>query len=102
MIFFDLTKTGATRHRSGLTRVSARLRAELGAAAVEVAWDTGRQRFKTSSGRYPTVNDWFITAELFSEEERPGFTSFIASRGCRLAAIFHDAIPLKHPHIIWP
>ena len=26
MIFFDTTKTGDARHRSGLTRVSARLR----------------------------------------------------------------------------
>jgi glycosyltransferase involved in cell wall biosynthesis len=47
-------------------------------------------------------NDWFLTSELFSEDERPGFAEFLEGRRCRLAAIFHDAIPLKHPQITWP
>ena len=38
MIFFDTTKTGAAGHRSGLMRVSARLRDELGSAATAVSW----------------------------------------------------------------
>lgn len=93
MIFFDVTKTGDASHRSGLTRVSRRLREELGASATEVKWPwEPRAR----------ADDWFLTAELFSEEERPGFTAFMQSRRCRLAAVFHDAIPLKHPHITWP
>jgi glycosyltransferase involved in cell wall biosynthesis len=46
--------------------------------------------------------DWFLTAELFSEEERPGFSAFLARRPCRLAAIYHDSIPLKFPEITWP
>ena len=93
MIFFDVTKAGAAGHRSGLMRVSGRLRDELGAAATEVRWP-----------RLPDLRreDWFFTAELFSEEERPGFTSFVEAHRCRLGAIFHDAIPLKHPHITWP
>ncbi len=92
MIFFDTTKTGDARHRSGLTRVSARLRAGLAGAVTSSAWHAIT----------PQGSDWFLTSELFSEEERPGFTAFLASRRCRLAAVYHDAIPLKHPHITWP
>jgi glycosyltransferase involved in cell wall biosynthesis len=94
MIFFDVTKTGAAGHRSGLTRVSARLADELGAAATAVRWPDWNRTVRP--------DDWFLTGELFSEGERPGFSEFLASRPCRLAAIFHDAIPLKHPHITWP
>ncbi len=102
MIFFDTTKTGPARHRSGLNRVSARLRDELGHRATAVAWDGARRDF-ASPGTHPLRStDWLLTAELFSEEERPGWTDFLDRRRCRLAAIFHDAIPLKHPHITWP
>src|SRR6185503_18499856 len=34
--------------------------------------------------------------------ERPGLAAFLDARACRTAAIFHDAIPLRHPHITWP
>jgi glycosyltransferase involved in cell wall biosynthesis len=46
--------------------------------------------------------DWLVTAELFSEAECPGTWELLGARRCRLAAIFHDAIPLKHPQITWP
>lgn len=94
MIYFDVTKGGAAGHRSGLMRVSARLADGLGPAATEVSWPAW--------DRAVQGNDWFFTGELFSEEERPGFTRFLAEAPCRCAAIFHDAIPLKHPHITWP
>jgi glycosyltransferase involved in cell wall biosynthesis len=94
MIFFDVTKAGGAAHRSGLTRVSARLAAGLGTAAMPVSWPAW--------DRGVGPGDWFLTAELFSEEERPGWTEFIRSRRCRTAAIFHDAIPLKFPRITWP
>lgn len=94
MIFFDITKTGNVRHRSGLARMSERLREEIGPAASAVSW-TGAQE-------QATAGDWFVTGELFSEGERPGFSEFIRSRRCRTAAIFADAIPMKHPHITWP
>lgn len=94
MIYFDVTKTGAAGHRSGLTRVSARLGEELGAAATPVRWPDWDRRLG--------IGDWFLTSELFSEEERPGITAFLATHGRRCAAIFHDAIPLKHPDITWP
>lgn len=94
MIYFDVTKTGSLRHRSGLARLSERLRAGLGAAACAADWEECRDRAGAS--------DWFVTSELFSEGERPGFTRFLRERRCRAAAIFADAIPLKHPHITWP
>ncbi|MBI5690900.1 MAG: glycosyltransferase [Verrucomicrobia bacterium] len=100
MIHFDVTKAAGARHRSGLTRVSARLLDHLGAAARPIRWDPRRRGF--ADGVSPEPADWFLTAELFSEEERPGFSAFLASRSCRTAAIFHDAIPLRLPHVTWP
>ncbi len=103
MIYFDVTKTGSGGHRSGLMRVSSRLRQQLGAAATEVMWHRGALKLASDKTALTlTPADWFLTSELFSEEERPGFATFLASRPCQLAAIFHDAIPLKHPHITWP
>lgn len=93
MIYFDATK-GSAGHHSGLLRVSTRLRRELGGEIVEVTWPI--------RGRSPGTRDWFFTAELFSEAERPGFAAFLESAPFRKAALFHDAIPLRHPHITWP
>lgn len=103
MIYFDITKAGASGHRSGLLRVSARLGDELRGAVTEVRWaDGGWRDAKTSVAVAPGAADWLLTGELFSEEERPGLTAFLAARPCRLAGIFHDAIPLKFPQITWP
>jgi glycosyltransferase involved in cell wall biosynthesis len=49
-----------------------------------------------------TAADWLLTAELFSEEERPGLGDFIAGKSVRTAAVFHDAIPLRMPDVTWP
>jgi glycosyltransferase involved in cell wall biosynthesis len=94
MIYFDVTKSASAGHRSGLTRVSTRLRDELGAAVQPVVW--------TNWDRAVAKDDWFLTCELFSEAERPGFWKFLRNPPCRLAAFFNDAIPLKLPHITWP
>ena len=105
MIYFDVTKSGAARHQSGLMRVSARLRQELGAAVAPVRWDGRKGAWRHAGGGRPVTfspADWLFTAELFSEAERPGFWSFLRARSCRLAAIFADAIPLRHPQITWP
>jgi glycosyltransferase involved in cell wall biosynthesis len=105
MIYFDVTKTGRAGPASGLNRVSARLRDELGAAAVPVEWHARRGVWRTTADHVPVAwreTDWLLTGELFSEAERPGLTEFIRARPCRLAAIYHDAIPLKLPHITWP
>lgn len=104
MIYFDVTKMHAARQKSGLTRVSSRLLAELGSAVVPVVWRKGR--FETIGDAAQVVafaaRDWLLTVELFSGAERPGFREFIANPPCQLAGVFPDAIPLTHPHITWP
>ena len=105
MIYYDTTKMGAARHRSGLTRLTSRLMEELGGLVTAVAWDGRRRIFTTGKQRAPVPfapADWLLTVEQFSEAERPGFTDFVRRPPCRLAAMFHDAIPVKFPHITWP
>jgi glycosyltransferase involved in cell wall biosynthesis len=94
MIFFDITKSGSVRHRSGLARMSERLREELGDQAKAATWQEVRERARPE--------DWFVTTELFSERERPGFGDFLRHAPCHTAAVFADAIPMKHPQITWP
>lgn len=102
MIYYDITKMGGARHKSGLMRVSSRLWAALGPTAHGVTWQDGR--FVGPKGRPVTfaADDWLLTVELFSGAERPGFREFVAAQPCRLGAVFADAIPLKFPHITWP
>lgn len=95
MIFLDTTRIGRAGHRSGLTRVTGRLGQALGDRARAVSWETLREA-------KPAPEDWFFTAELFCERERPGFRALLDQRPCRMAALFHDAIPLRLPHITWP
>jgi glycosyltransferase involved in cell wall biosynthesis len=94
MILFDTTDASSWRHASGLARVSGRLRAELGGSATGARWPW--------MGASPGPADWVLTPELFSEAERPGLAAFLDRRPCRLAAVYHDAIPIKHPAITWP
>jgi glycosyltransferase involved in cell wall biosynthesis len=94
MIFFDTTRASSWRHASGLARVSRRLKDELGESARGAGWP--------EIAALPAKSDWILTPELFSEHERPGFTAFLEVRPCRLAAIYHDAIPIKFPDITWP
>ena len=102
MIYFDVTKASQSEHSSGLMRVSARLREALGGAATEVTWDEGLWDVKTLTRVNILPSDKLLTAEVFSEDERPGFGDFLRSGRIRSATIFHDAIPLKLPHITWP
>jgi glycosyltransferase involved in cell wall biosynthesis len=94
MIWFDTTKSARATHHSGLMRVSTRLQAELGAAArpVQAIHWAGEAK----------ADDWYLTAEVFAPQERSGWAELLAERPCRLAAIFHDAIPLQWPQITWP
>ena len=55
MIYFDVTKSGAARHQSGLMRVNARLRDELGPAAAPVAWVGGKSGWVRSGDRAPPM-----------------------------------------------
>jgi glycosyltransferase involved in cell wall biosynthesis len=105
VIYFDVTKSSRRAPRSGLSRVSARLREGLGSAAVPVAWHARSRGFRLADGGSPVdwrAADWLLTSELFDEAERPGFQEFIQRRPARLAAVYHDAIPLKLPHVTWP
>ena len=94
MIYFDTTCASGWSHSSGLARVSRRLRDELGGAVTAADWGTITAR----AGK----GDWVLTPELFSEEERPGIGAFLERRTCRVAAIYHDAIPLRYPEFTWP
>jgi len=94
MILFDTTSASSWKHASGLARVSRRLLEELGPAARAAQWPV----VPAKAG----PNDWILTPELFSEAERPGLTAFLEKRTFRIAAIYHDAIPIKHPLITWP
>jgi glycosyltransferase involved in cell wall biosynthesis len=105
MIYYDTTKMGAARHRSGLMRLTSRIQEELGSVVTEVAWAGDRRGFVRGRKREPVnfaAADWLLTVEMFSEAERPGFWAFLRNPPCRLAAMFHDAIPLRFPHITWP
>lgn len=102
MIHYDVTKMGESRHRSGLTRVSSRLREALGAAAHPVRWRAGAFRDAAGAPVAFRPDDWLLTVEVFADGERPGFREFVAARPCRLGAVYHDAIPLKLPHVTWP
>jgi glycosyltransferase involved in cell wall biosynthesis len=97
MIWLDVTKTASVRHKSGLTRVTTRLREALGAAAREHRWP-GRRAW-TAEARQ---DDWYLTAEVFAPRERPNFEAFVQEHPVRLGAIFHDTIPLELPHVTWP
>lgn len=105
MIYYDTTKMGAAKHRSGLVRLTSRLMEEMGSAVTPVAWNAKTRAFVLNRQRTPVAwqrNDWLLTVEMFSEAERPGITALLQNPPCRLSAMFHDAIPVRFPHIIWP
>jgi len=103
MIYFDQSRTQKAQHRSGLTRVTSRLLKELGNAVQPVSvFQPGVGPVVAAADFRPAKTDWLVTAELFSEAECPGLWDLIRERRCRLAAVFHDAIPLKLPHVTWP
>ena len=108
MIYYDTTKAARSGHHSGIQRVSAKLRGELGALAgdklVGVRWDGATRGWTRADGSPVALAtaDWLLTPELFSEEERPGLAAWIAKPGCRTAAVYYDAIPMKFPLTTWP
>ncbi|HTL68150.1 MAG TPA: glycosyltransferase [Lacunisphaera sp.] len=105
MIYYDTTKMGAAKHRSGLMRLTSRLLEEFGSMITPVRWDARAGTFVAGQPAAPVPfgrGDWLFTVEMFSEAERPGFTEFLRQPPCRLAAMFHDAIPVRWPHITWP
>lgn len=108
-LLFDVTKASKQSHYSGVLRVSNSLKTELknalGDELVEVVWSERKQSFKAPEiGRSFSIesDDILLTAELFNDFERPGIETFLRSSTCRAFAIFHDAIPLRHPEFTWP
>jgi glycosyltransferase involved in cell wall biosynthesis len=93
VIFLDVTQAARSRHHSGLNRVSACLRAQGGADITPIVW--------SQWSRSVLPGDCFLTSELFSTEERPGLMEWLRTGSVRSVAIFHDAIPLRHPLITW-
>ncbi len=109
MLFFDVTKALNHKSKSGLNRVSERLSKELSLALPNkfepIVWSKRKREFvlvNESSKSTFSANDWVLTPELFSPEERNGFDFFRINCPAKFAAIFHDAIPLKYPEITWP
>lgn len=108
MIYFDTTKAARSGHHSGIQRVSGQLRAKMTERApqslVPVRWDTPASDWTLADGSpvTPTKDDWVFTPELFSEEERPGFSAWLVQPGCRTAAVYYDAIPMRFPQTTWP
>ena len=108
-LYFDVTLAGRNRHYSGLQRVSVQLRSALrnkiGDELVPVRWNARVSGFLHGDTRAPVAlsrKDHFISPEVFSPQERPGFIRGLEESGCVNAIIFHDAIPLKWPEITWP
>jgi glycosyltransferase involved in cell wall biosynthesis len=108
-LFFDVTKASSSRQFSGLIRVSEKLRQalthSLGDALVPVCWHQRKSCFIINGKKTPvemTGSDYFLTAEVFSSDERPGYWNHVKKAGIRSAAIFHDAIPWMLPEITWP
>ena len=107
-IYWDITKMAKNRVYSGLNRVSQRLQEALkseGHKIVPVAWSLKNSQYLTFPSRVPLkkeATDVFITPELFSDLERPGVNQWVKNFAGKSFAIFHDAIPLKHPEFTWP
>ncbi len=105
MIFWDITKTVKAKAYSGLTRVSRRLLEALNAEGVQVQscrWSAKRGQPMAVDGSVPGKGDCWITPELFSEEENPGLERWLGETAATTVALYHDAIPLRHPEFTWP
>ncbi|MDX2187538.1 MAG: glycosyltransferase [Opitutaceae bacterium] len=100
MIFLDTPGAALGAPKSGLNRVRQRLGEALGTDALAAVWRDGD--WHAPEGAVPpSADDWILVPGLFSEAERPGLVLRLAGGGCRCAAIFHDAIPIKRPDISW-
>lgn len=107
MIYYDVTNAARSSHFSGLMRVSSCLRSALahrvGASVVDVVWTVGGWRGAGAAAEVRFApDDCLLTPEVFGPLERQGFSEWLAAPGCRTAAVYYDAIPLKFPAITWP
>ena len=74
---------------------------------VPVVWNNRKSDFETvekpkrAIGRADELTA-FVTVEVFSEEERPGFVKWLNAFHGMSNIVFHDAIPLQYPEFTWP
>ncbi len=113
-IFWDLTKSGKTKTKSGINRVSQsifnELKVLLGEKIQAVYWNKKKQDFGIGNNNKALFlesddnksGNIFITAEVFCESERIGFSEWLNKNELHNSVIFHDAIPLRHPEFTWP
>jgi glycosyltransferase involved in cell wall biosynthesis len=107
--FFDQTKSGGYQHSSGLVRVNRELFVgllavmPLGATLVPWRWDSIKKRPVTASDSTPlSTTDVFLSTELFSPDERPGFEDWLKHFPGTRIGVFYDGIPLQFPETTWP
>ena len=106
-LYFDVTKTVSAKQLSGLVRVSEKLRQslkdQLGDGLVPVVWNSRKRQFLDLNKRQVECQkgDSFLSPEVFSSDERPGYYGYLRTSPAKTAAIFHDAIPLNYPEITW-
>ncbi|MGI9332414.1 MAG: glycosyltransferase [Gammaproteobacteria bacterium] len=108
-ILFDVTKAREQAHQSGLRRVSMRLGGALGCQAdvekLDVTWRPRAGGFVEAGTRRSIRfgdDDVYLQPEICAEMDRPGFGDWLRATAGRRVAVYHDAIPLKHPEQTWP
>lgn len=115
-LYWDISNSIRYSHRSGIHRVSLALGEALQSILGEdfqwVSWNRRKKGFQVtdpegrSLGQEDTMlqnrDSWMISAEIFRERERKGFSRWRREFSGRSAFIFHDLIPLLYPDITWP
>lgn len=107
-VFMDVAHMVKARHHSGLVRVSERLKRALEAVdeveVVPVQWHERKRCLVNEKGKAVPldVGSFFLQVPPVSPDERPGLLEYLGQAGVKRMAVFHDAIPLKHPEITWP
>jgi len=107
-LLIDVEHMLKARHHSGLVRVSERLMHALeqkGAVdLVPVRWHVRKACLLDTKGKVVKVSAdmSFLQVPPVSPDERPGMLEYLGEAGVKRMAVYHDAIPMKHPSITWP
>lgn len=108
VILVDISHMLKAKHQSGLVRVTQRLMDALtecdGIEVIPVQWHARKACLLDERGKTVAVEAGmnYLLVPPVSPDERPGLSFFLAESGVKHLAVFHDAIPLKHPEITWP
>lgn len=122
-IFYWSEDTAGKRFDNGVQRVVRCLGhalRDLGIAVVPIGWDETRRAIRVLSAAEqagvqlggsvaeapfrPLADDWLFVAEIPEQMMARGTDPIRLGRayGLRTAALVHDLIPLKHPHVYAP